>query len=112
MKLIVAIVHDSDAGKLSKALVRGEYRTTQLNTTGGFLKEGNTTFLIGVDDVRVGDVMEIIKENCQTRDRLVSPLNPIAALAFASYPAQPVKVSVGGYTVFVLDVEEFQKSLD
>lgn len=112
MKLVVAIVHDNDAGKLSKALVEDDYRTTQLKSTGNFLREGRTTFLIGVEDESVDAVMSVIQANCETRERMVTTLNPMAALAFAAYPGQPIKVAVGGYTVFVLDVEAFHKSID
>jgi uncharacterized protein YaaQ len=61
MKLIVAICHDEDAPKLSDALVSREYRVTRVATTGGFLKRGNTTLLIGVDAEYVEKVIETLR---------------------------------------------------
>ena len=63
MKLILAIVQDKDATNLSSAFVDANVRATKLSTTGGFLKAGNTTFIIGIEDERVDEVLDIIKEN-------------------------------------------------
>ena len=50
MKLIVAVVQDQDSNRLSNALTKAKFRATKLASTGGFLRSGNTTFLIGTDD--------------------------------------------------------------
>ena len=63
MKLVVAIVQDADAGNVIDALVQAEYRTTRINTSGGFLKRGNATVLVGVEDHQVQDVLRILREN-------------------------------------------------
>ena len=62
MKLVVAIVQDGDAGNVIDALVQGEFRSTRINTSGGFLKRGNATILVGVEDERVPDVLRLIRE--------------------------------------------------
>lgn len=106
MKLVIAIVQDKDSNRLSEALVKSNYRATKLASTGGFLKAGNTTFMIGVEDDQVSDVLEIIKKNCQQRDSLVAPVSPIAG-SVNSYVPSPVEVKVGGATVFVVPIEQF-----
>ena len=63
MKLVVAIVQDADAGAVIDALVQGEFRSTRINTSGGFLKRGNATILVGVEDERVPDVLRLISEH-------------------------------------------------
>lgn len=108
MKMIIAVVQDKDSSRLADALVKHEFRATKLATTGGFLKAGNTTFMIGVEDQQVDRVMEIIKENCQSRNQLVAPVSPMGGNADAYVP-YPVEVEVGGATVFVLPVESFQQ---
>ncbi|GAE36545.1 cyclic-di-AMP receptor [Halalkalibacter akibai] len=108
MKLIMAVIQDKDSNRLSDALVRADYRATKLASTGGFLKAGNTTFLIGTEDEKVKDVMNIIKENCKSRDQLVAPISPMGGNA-DSYVPYPVEVQVGGATVFVLPVEQFEQ---
>jgi uncharacterized protein YaaQ len=68
MKLIIAIVQDEDAPKVIKKLMSGKYRVTKLASTGGFLKSGNTTLLIGVEDGQIDDVVEIIEKLCMSRE--------------------------------------------
>ncbi|PLT27773.1 cyclic-di-AMP receptor [Peribacillus deserti] len=108
MKLIIAVIQDKDSNRLSNALVDHNFRATKLATTGGFLKSGNTTFMIGTDDIRVDKALEIIKENCQSREQLVAPVSPMGGNA-DSYVPYPVEVEVGGATVFVLPVEHFRQ---
>ena len=57
MKLVTAIVHNEDAANLVDALLEGEYRATRLHSSGGFLKQGNATILVGVDDDKVDAVI-------------------------------------------------------
>lgn len=106
MKLILAVVQDQDSNKLMNALVDNNFRATKLASTGGFLKSGNTTFMIGTEDIRVDRALQIIKENCQSRDQLVAPISPMGGNA-DSYVPYPVDVEVGGATVFVLPIENF-----
>ncbi|WP_248737345.1 MULTISPECIES: cyclic-di-AMP receptor [Neobacillus] len=106
MKLIIAVVQDQDSNRLSKALVENNFRATKLASTGGFLKSGNTTFMIGTEDIRVDRALQIIKDNCRSRDQLVSPVSPMGGNADAYVP-YPVEVEVGGATVFVLPIEQY-----
>jgi uncharacterized protein YaaQ len=108
MKMIIAVVQDKDSSRLQDALVEKNYRATKLATTGGFLKAGNTTFMIGVEDAQIDEVMEIIRENCKSRNQMVAPVSPMGGNADAYVP-YPVEVEVGGATVFVLPVESFQQ---
>ena len=106
MKLILAVVQDQDSNKLMNALVDHNFRATKLATTGGFLKSGNTTFMIGTEDIRVDKALQIIRDNCKSRDQLVAPISPMGGNA-DSYVPYPVEVEVGGATVFVLPIEKF-----
>ena len=67
MKLIMAIIQDKDSAILSDELVEANVRATKLPSTGGFLRAGNTTFMIGVEDERVDEVLRIISTNCEAR---------------------------------------------
>lgn len=108
MKLIMAVIQDKDSNRLSDALVEHDFQATKLASTGGFLKAGNTTFMIGVEDEHVNDVLTIINENCKAREQLVAPISPMGGNA-DSYVPYPVEVQVGGATVFVLPVDQFEK---
>lgn len=108
MKLVVAVVQDKDAPRLLESLVGKGFRATKLASTGGFLKEGNTTLLVGVDDAQVPEVLKAIKETCKTRQQLVTPLSPMGGSP-DSYTAFPIEVVVGGATVFILNVERFER---
>lgn len=104
MKMIMAIVQDKDSARLSNHFIEANIRATKLSSTGGFLKEGNSTFIIGIHDERVEEALEIIKETCKARTQFVT--SPIAMNMNVEVPA-PVEVEVGGATVFVLPIESF-----
>lgn len=108
MKLIMAVVQDQDSNRLLKALTEHNFRVTKLASTGGFLKSGNTTFMIGTEDIRVEKALQIIKDNCQSRGQFVAPVSPMGGNA-DSYVPYPVEVEVGGATVFVLPVDSFHQ---
>ncbi|ANY66551.1 MULTISPECIES: cyclic-di-AMP receptor [unclassified Paenibacillus] len=107
MKLVIAIIQDKDSNRLSNALVTEGFRATKLASTGGFLRAGNTTFMIGIEDERVHEVFQVIKTNCKVRDQLVTPVSPIGG-STDSYIPFPVEVQVGGAAVFVVPVERFE----
>lgn len=106
MKLIFAVVNNDDSTSVAGALTRAGFSATKLATTGGFLRAGNTTFLIGVDDHRVNDVIDIIAHCCKSRNQTVTEPPVYGNQDFSSIP---VEVSVGGATVFVTNVERFEK---
>jgi uncharacterized protein YaaQ len=108
MKLIMSIVNTDDARDLIEALLRKGYRATTISTTGGFLREGNATILSGVEDHQVASVLEIVRENCHTRIQYVNPLPP-AIEPGELYMPTPMEVEVGGATVFIFDVERFER---
>ncbi|KGX90104.1 hypothetical protein N781_08645 [Pontibacillus halophilus JSM 076056 = DSM 19796] len=106
MKLILAVVQDKDTNRLTDALTEHNYQSTKLSSTGGFLKAGNTTLMIGVNDENVDGVLDIIRDNCSQREQMVAPISPMGGNA-DSYIPKPVQVEVGGATVFVLPIESF-----
>ena len=108
MKLVVAVVHNEDAGALVDALLEGEHRATRLHSSGGFLKQSNATVLVGIDDDKVEEVLEIIRANCTSRTQVVNPMPPIMEPGEFFMP-YPLEVEVGGATVFVVAVERFER---
>ena len=108
MKLVIAIVHNEDAGALVDALLEHEYRATRLHSSGGFLKQTNATVMLGVDDQQVDEVVGIIRDNCHSRTQIVNPMPPIMEPG-EFYMPFPVEVEMGGATVFVMPVERFER---
>lgn len=108
MKMIVAIIQDRDCANLLKHLTEAGYRSTKLASSGGFLRTGNTTVLVGVAEERVDHVLEIVHRNCKSREETMPARSPAAATG-AAYMPFPVQVSVGGATIFVMDVDRFEK---
>ena len=104
MKLIIAIVQDQDLAPLREDLTEHNLTMTKLASSGGFLKTGNSTLLIGVVEDKVDQVLDIIRKNCEARDTTTSmvnmenPQDPLIPI--------PMEVHIGGATVFMLDVEE------
>ena len=108
MKLIIAIVQDEDASRLVSSLMAEGYGVTKLATTGGFLRSGNTTLLIGVDNEKLDSAMHIVEKVCKSRKQVATAPSPISGTT-GVYVPYPIEVMVGGATIFVLDVENFIK---
>lgn len=85
MKLILAILRDTDTEKVSQALVSSGLRVTRIASTGGFLRRGSSTLMIGVDDEKVDDAIQVIREH-------VSP------------PSEPTSKRA---TLFVVNIEHY-----
>lgn len=64
MKLMIVILRDGDAGAVVDRLVREGYRVTRIASTGGFLRRGNVTLLIGVEDQQVDTVIDLLRQTC------------------------------------------------
>lgn len=95
MKLIVAMVQDADAGRLTQRLVERGLGATKLASTGGFLRQGNTTLLIGVENDRVEEALATIREVCRRRRQAV--------------PESASEVEIAAATVFVVAVDRFER---
>ncbi len=108
MKLIIAIVQDEDASRLISSLMNEGYSATKLATTGGFLRSGNTTLLLGVDDNKFDGAMTVIEKVCKSRKQIATSPSPMAG-STGVYAPYPIEVMVGGATIFVLNVEQFTK---
>ena len=106
MKLILAVVNNDDSSMLSSTLTTSGYSATKLATTGGFLRAGNTTLLVCVYDEKVDDVLDIISKCCKKRTQIAPASSAYGMEVYASYP---VEVTVGGATVFVVNVDQFIK---
>ncbi|MGN0595853.1 MAG: cyclic-di-AMP receptor [Ruminiclostridium sp.] len=106
MKLIYAIINNDDSHSVSTALTKSGYTATKLASTGGFLMAGNTTFLICSDNDKVDEIIDIIREHSHKRKQFVPSA---ATYGVGSYTSFPVEVSVGGATIFVTDIERFEK---
>ena len=110
MKLIVAIVQDEDAGRLVSEMMENGFGVTKLATTGGFLRAGNTTLISGVEDDKLEHALEIITHICKSREQITASTAPMSGTgASGVYVPYPIRVTVGGATVFVLEVSQFLK---
>ena len=108
MKLVIAIVQDQDTARLIKTMMKEGFSATRLSTTGGFLRAGNTTLLIGVEEERIDTCLEIIERICKTRTQKLAATTPMEGAAFI-HDAADIEIRVGGATVFILSVDEFKK---
>lgn len=109
MKLIIAIVQDEDSSRLLSKLMQQGFGVTKLATTGGFLKAGNTTLLLGVEEERMQEAIHIIESVCKSRKQLTSATTSMTGLGHGEYSSYPVEVTVGGATLFVLSIDQFLK---
>lgn len=106
MKLIVAIVNKDDSKTVNEELVKAGFVVTKLSTTGGFLMAGNVTLLIGTEEDKVDDCINIMAQFSSKRTEMVPST---ASYGIGMTTAYPLEVTVGGATIFVLDVDRFEK---
>lgn len=109
MKLIYAIVHAEDGNAVTEELTKHQFSVTKLATTGGFLRRGNTTLLIGTQENLVNQAIEIIKQECGQRKQVTYNMPYTGTISMESCSTIPLSVDVGGATIFVIDVEHFEK---
>ena len=109
IQLVISIVQTEDADQLISALRDGGFSSTKISTTGGFLRQGNATILVGTEEKNVPQVLQIIKRNCHTRIQYMTSLPTVGEIS-APYIVEPIEVEVGGAVVFVLDVESVIRS--
>lgn len=107
MKLIYAIVRNTDGNSVVEGLNMKGFSVTKLATTGGFLRKGNTTLIIGTEEEKVQEVIDVIKNVCGPRQRVMANTTVLDGMSNGGLGA--VSVDVGGATIFVLDVEKFEK---
>ena len=106
MKLVMAIMGKEDATVVMRALTEESFQVTKMASTGGFLKSGNTTLIIGAEDNKINKVIDIISKYSSKRKQLVTNTVPTY---FDSITRTPFEVTVGGAIIFVLDVDRFEK---
>ena len=100
-------IADKDAKKVSALMDKG-FGVTKLATTGGFLRAGNTTLISGVEDDKLQDALGVIEKICKSREQITASTTPMGG-AGGVYVPYPIRVTVGGATVFVLEVSQFLK---
>ena len=105
MKLIIAIMNSEDKTNVQDRMLKEGYKVTSMASTGVFLMRGNITFLIGVEDDQVDHALNILQECGRRRTQVVNTM-PDAAEASMVFP---MEATLGGATVFVLDVDRFEK---
>jgi uncharacterized protein YaaQ len=106
MKLVFAIIQQDDADGLMETLRNEHHPFTKIGSTGGFLRSGNVTLVMGVQDNEVEPILHLLRENCKTRTQLMDlAMSEVGTWHFS----QPIEVSIGGATVFVLNVERFEQ---
>ena len=106
MKLIFFFFYNDDSHAVQSALTKGGIQATKLASSGGFLMAGNTTFMICSEDDKLEEIIEIIRKHSHRRKQFVPNS---ASYGIGSYASFPVEVTVGGATVFVTNVERFEK---
>lgn len=107
MKLVLAIVNNDDSSIAATALTDAGFSVTKLSTTGGFLMVGNTTLLIGVEDKDTQRVIDTLKRHCTTRRQAFPSTIPIGL--GMQHMSLPNEITVGGATIFVLDVSQLER---
>ena len=108
MKLIFAIVQDEDADGLVDAIVNAGFRVTRIGSTGSFLRMGNSSLMMGVEDSEVSRIMSIVRRTCRRRSQMAVPYSPALEPGLLYMP-ENFEVEVGGAILLVHDVERYER---
>lgn len=106
MKLVICVVHNRDKNRLTEEMVKSGFKFTVIGSSGGFLREGNTTFFVGIEDDQLEDLKTLVGTHCESREQLLN-VSPFDAGQAAGLLPNPVRVPVGGAVAFVVNVDEF-----
>lgn len=109
MKLVFAIVNNEDGNVVIKELNRAGFSVTKMSSTGGFLRAGNTTLLVGTEEEKVQQAMDIIAKYSMKRKQIVFTPEPFIGTIGSDYTSYPEEIETGGATIFVVDVGRFEK---
>jgi len=104
-KLLIAIVHADDAGRLVEGLREADLRVTAVPSRGGFLGARNVMIFAGVEEDQVETAMRIIDESCHSRTESV----PVEMLGGIDANWLPTEVTHGGATVFVVPLDAIKR---
>lgn len=86
-RLIIVILRDADSDEVLNALFEADFRVTRIASTGGFMRRGKSTLLIGVEKERVENAIQLIRD----------------------YSAPTIDLGLKRATVFVLKVDQFEQ---
>jgi uncharacterized protein YaaQ len=107
MKLVLAVIQKEDEDALSDALEQENFGATRIGSSGGFLRTSNVTLMVAVEDARLDQVLNLMRQHCKRRTKHLSPMLP--SLEARERFLGSVPVEVGGATVFVLELERMEK---
>ncbi|MBR4874840.1 MAG: cyclic-di-AMP receptor [Clostridia bacterium] len=108
MKLVFAIVSTDDSNIVMRELNKEGFSVTKMASTGGFLRAGNVTLLVGTEEEKVQSAIDVITKFSAKRKQVVFTPEPYVGTA-AGMSSFPAEIEVGGATIFVVDVERFEK---
>ncbi len=109
MKLVYAIIRNDNEDDVMTALMQDHFVVTRLSTTGGFLKKGNTTLMIALEDSEVERCIDLIKAQCGRRQEITVNMPYLSGNSLMNYTTMPMNVEIGGATIMVVPLERFEK---
>jgi uncharacterized protein YaaQ len=104
-RLLTAVIQIQDLDKAVRALNKAGFIATQISSTGGFLGRRNVTLLIGLEAGQEESVVKSLSKSCRRRIEYIA--TPLEGVPFHMPLSTPV--TVGGATVFTIDVERYEE---
>jgi uncharacterized protein YaaQ len=108
MKFVISVIQEEDTKSVVDILLNEGFKVTKLRSMGGFLEVHNTILLSAVETKCLDKYLDIIKNNCKSRQRFVENV-PLNMLEGSPGYTLPVKVTVGGAQVFIINMEDYKK---
>lgn len=103
--MLLAVVQAQDAEVAKEALAKMGLEVDRLPSVGGFLGRRNATLVIGLPENQREIVVEALHRSCRQRIEFIAVPLESAPLPLPT----PTPITVGGATVFSIDVDHFEE---
>ncbi len=103
---LVIVVAGAQAGELIQRLSQEKFYYTKIDSSGGLIQEPNVTLLVGLNESRLGTLLDMVRKICQPYRQFI-PAH-VSVHPMHMQPAM-IEAEMGGATVFVLEVERFER---
>ena len=110
-QLVIAILQKDDFEETSSELAQNGFFMTRLSSSGGFLRKENITIMIGVEENRLDELMELLKKTAGRREKVTFGMaaSPMDIRHRGGATTAPIYVQGGGVTVFTLKMDDMHK---
>ena len=105
-KLVLAVLQGSDSDNTIRNLNERGFMVTVLSS---FLKKKSTTVMIGVEEDRLEEALDVLQKYAGHRKETVYQSVTMPHGEMSAVPPVPMEVMAGGAAVFIVSLDDIRK---